>query len=87
MSTDPESLGFIAKLGGVLAAIAAPIVWIHTKLEKKADKEDVKKCLEHCEKLYQNAEKDRAVTRDLHDKAMGEIRQNQNVIIDILSRR
>ena len=41
MSADPDSIGLIAKIGGALAAAAAPIVWVHRKLEKKADKVDL----------------------------------------------
>jgi len=41
MSADPESIGLIAKISGVIAAAAAPIVWVHKQLDKKADKVDL----------------------------------------------
>lgn len=74
---DPEGFSILAKLLGVCAAIGVPIggAWkyhqsLEEKFDKKANAEEVAKCLGHIEKLYQNAEKDRALTRDLHEKQM-----------------
>lgn len=84
---DPESLSWIAKLMAPLGAVAAPVIWIHRRLDRKADREDVARCLGHIEKLYSNAEADRKLTRDLHDAAMLEISAGQKQIIDMLSRK
>lgn len=92
---DPESMSLTAKVLAGLAIVVPPIwgarSWIDKRLSKKADKEDVEKetanCLRHIEKLYENAEKDRAQTRDLHDKAMEAVRDGQQQIIQILTRR
>lgn len=56
-------------------------------VEKKAEKTETANCLRHIEELYRNAEKDRALTRDLHEKAMGQIQSNQTQLIQILARR
>lgn len=84
---DPEGMSLAAKVIGALSAVGAPIAWLYTQLGKKADKEDTKKCLEHIEKLYSNAEADRRQTRDLHDKAMEAVSEGQRTIIEILTRR
>jgi len=86
-SPDPETLGLIAKIGGVLAAAAAPIVWVHRQLDSKADKTEVARCLGHIESLYKNAEIDRKLTRDLHDSAMKEIHENQTELIRIVAKQ
>lgn len=84
---DPEGMSLLGKVVAAGAAVATPIVWLWKQLDKKADRDEVKKALDHIEKLYGNAEKDRAFTRDLHDKAMSEIRNNQTEIIRILAGR
>lgn len=92
---DPDETGLLATLIGAAVAIVTPFMfvrsWIERRLSTKADKtsteEGTKKCLEHIEKLYENAERDRAQTRDLHDKAMEGIREGQRQIIEILTRR
>ena len=56
---DPDSIGWMAKVTGVVGAITAPVVWLNSRLNNKADKEEVAKCLKHIETLYQNAESDR----------------------------
>lgn len=57
MSTpDPESLGLAAKVIGVLSAIAAPVIWIHTKLEKKADKSEVELHRQYFAKVFDKLE-------------------------------
>jgi hypothetical protein len=91
---DPESFGLLEKVLGAAAAIGVPIwgarTWLESRFAKKADKEAVTKenanCLRHIEKLYENAEEDRKLTRDLHDKAMERIQVNQTQLIDILGR-
>lgn len=71
---DPDSFGFWAT---VVTAVATPILWAEKRLNAKADKEDIRQ-------LYRNAEEDRRLTRDLHDKAMEAIRENQVQIIETL---
>ena len=38
---DPESFGLLGKVVGAFAVVAAPIGWLWTKLDKKADKHTV----------------------------------------------
>lgn len=38
---DPESFGLLGKVAIALTAVAAPIGWLWTKIEKKADKHTV----------------------------------------------
>lgn len=61
--------------------------YIDAKIGKKADKEEMTRALGHIEKLYENAEADRRLTRDLHDKAMERIQENQMQIVEIVSRK
>lgn len=70
-------MSLLAKVVAAGVAVVAPVwgarTWLDKRLAAKADKEDTDRCLKHIEKLYENAEKDRALTRDLHDKAMAQI--------------
>jgi len=88
---DPDSISWLTKaitgIAGISAAVTTPVIWFNRQLSKKADNTRVDKCLEHIEKLYENAEKDRAITRDLHDKAMDRVMDGQRQIIDMISRR
>lgn len=92
---DPESFGLLEKVFAGLAAVGVPIwgarTWLERRFARKADKEQCEKdnanCLRHIEKLYENAEEDRKLTRDLHDKAMQGIADGQRTIIEMLSRR
>ena len=87
MSTpDPEGMTLAAKVIAALVAVGTPITWLYSQLSKKADKEELAKCLKHIEKLYENAEDDRKLTRDLHDKAMESVAAGQQQIISILTR-
>lgn len=75
--------------GGILGAIAGGFgyhKYMEGKISKKADKEDVDNCLRHIESLYANAENDRRFTRDLFDRAMERIQENQTEIIRVISR-
>lgn len=91
---DPESFGLLEKVLGAAAAIGVPIwgarTWLDKRFAKKADREETTRenanCLRHIETLYQNAENDRALTRDLHEKQMDRIQQNQTQLIDIVGR-
>jgi hypothetical protein len=91
---DSESVVLLAQIVGAAAAVGGPIWAVHAYLEKrfskKADKESCSQenanCLRHIEKLYENAEEDRKLTRDLHDKAMERIQHNQTQLVDILGR-
>ena len=91
MAADPSSLSFFGAIGAGLAVIVSPILWIHRKLGEKANKEDTDRdtanCLRHIEKLYANAEADRALTRSLHERAMERVQENQTTIIGILAGR
>jgi hypothetical protein len=83
----PDDFSLLAKVLGAAVAIVTPI-WGFLKLwTGKADKSDTDKCLKHIEKLYENAEADRKLTRDLHDKAMESVSAGQRQIIEILTRR
>lgn len=91
---DPESFGLLEKIITAATAIGLPIwgarTWLDKRFAKKADKEETDKesanCLRHIEHLYENAEADRKLTRDLHDKAMERIQENQTQLIGILGR-
>ena len=87
MAADPESFGLLGKVAAAATVVLAPVGWLWTQLGKKADKIDLDKSLKHIEKLYENAERDRALVRDLHDRAMSEIRENQSQLIVILGRK
>lgn len=88
-------MGLLGKFIAAATAVVAPIwgarTWLENRFAKKADRADTEKttnkCLEHIEKLYQNAEEDRKLTRDLHDVAMKEVRENQTQLIHILAKR
>ena len=38
---DPDSLSWIAKIGGGLAVVIAPVAWVGKQLNLKADKKEV----------------------------------------------
>ena len=40
-SPDPESFSLLGKVIGAFAVVAAPVGWLWTKLDKKADKHSV----------------------------------------------
>lgn len=88
---DPDSFSFVEKVIAAGASVAMSVwgarTWLESKFSKKADKADIEKCLNHCERLYQNAEADRKLTRDLHDKAMEKISENQRTIIGVLTNK
>ena len=92
---DPEGISLLGKALGALAVIGTVVIaplwkgrnWLERRLASKADKADTANCLRHIESLYKNAEDDRKLTRDLHDKAMEAVRDGQQRIIDILTRR
>ena len=92
VENDPGFWKWVA--GGLVSLFGGGwgfLKWHHAQMEKKADKEATEKetanCLRHIEELYKNAESDRRLTRDLHDKAMEGIRSGQDRIIELLSRR
>jgi Mg2+ and Co2+ transporter CorA len=86
-----SDVGFWKWVAGTVASTFAGLFGYHKymdgKISKKADKDDVDRSFKHIEKLYENAEQDRKLTRDLHDSAMKEIAQGQRQIIDALTRR
>jgi len=101
MSAAPEELSFWSKVATGASALVLTLSAVlfstvqhrisgHARkieaLEKeKADKVEAARCLDHIEKLYGAAEDDRRFTRDLHDKAMTEIRDGQRQIIDAIA--
>jgi Mg2+ and Co2+ transporter CorA len=90
MSVDNDASFWKWVAGGLLSAISGGfgfIKWHQAQMAKKADKAEMANCLRHIEDLYKNAEKDRALTRDLHDRAMAGIAEGQRQIIDVLTRR
>ena len=58
------------KLEALAATIDHEVRCARIEIKGKADSEDVKKALGHIEKLFDNAEQDRKIMRDFHDKAM-----------------
>ena len=84
---DPESLSWLSRIIAPLGAVAAPVIWIHRQLNGKADKAEVSRCLEHIEKLYENAESDRKLMRDLHDSAMQTIQNDYHEIVRIITQK
>ncbi len=72
-------------IGGAVTGGFGYHKYMEGKISKKADKEDVANCLRHIESLYANAEKDRAFTRDLFDRAVERIQENQTEIIKVVS--
>lgn len=77
-------------LGAVVAGVGGFFgyhKYLDSRFGKKADKDETARCVRHIEKLYENAEADRKMTRDLHDKAMEGVRDGQRQIIEILTRR
>lgn len=89
MSVDNDVSFWKWVAGGLVSLISGGfgfIKWHQGQMSRKADKDEMTRCLGHIEKLYENAEKDRALTRDLHDKAMTSINEGQRHIIELLSR-
>lgn len=89
MLTGPDDVTLFAKVLAAGAAIIAPIWgafhYLNGRFDKKSDKEETERCQRHIERLYENAEKDRALTRDLHEKAMDQISENQTQLIHVLT--
>lgn len=83
-----------AWIAGIGGSLVAAWKYLEARLEKKADKTDVVELLkridktnDHVEKLYENAERDRRFTRDLHDKGMDTIVTNQREIMTMMRSR
>lgn len=90
MSVDNDVSFWKWVAGGLVSLISGGfgfIKWHQSQMAKKADKADMANCLRHIEELYKNAEKDRKLTRDLHDDQMKAVNEGQRMIIDILTRR
>lgn len=92
MEIQPDDVKTAGTLMGSLSAIAAVVVGafkfnrakkeaLEAKFESKADKADVTKALTHIERLYENAERDRKLMRDLHDEAMREVSNSTKLIL------
>jgi len=62
---DPESFGLLAKVIAAGTAVMAPIGWLYTKLDKKADKHAVNNSI-HEVKLEQTHQRD--IQAKLFDK-------------------
>jgi ABC-type phosphate transport system auxiliary subunit len=66
MSTpDPESFGLLAKVIAAGTALLAPVGWIYTKLDKKADKHTVNN---HVQELKLEQTHQRDIQAKLFDK-------------------
>jgi hypothetical protein len=65
-----------------LLAIVGGTAWrgLHTRIEEKADRDDMQRALAHIETLFDKAEDDRKFTRDLFDKAI-EVQRGQHAEI------
>jgi Mg2+ and Co2+ transporter CorA len=90
MSVDDDASFWKWVAGGLVSAISGGfgfLKWHQAQMARKADAVDTANCLRHIERLYVNAEADRKLTRDLHDKAMEGIREGQGRIIELLTRR
>ena len=61
--------------------------YMESKIAKKADLEEVKRCLGHIEKLYENAEQDRKTVHECVDKLGDQIHANHVEIIKELGRK
>lgn len=92
MEIQPDDVKTAGTIMGSISAIAAAVVGafkfnqakkeaLDAKFDSKADKEDVTKALTHIEKLYENAERDRKLMRDLHDEAMREVSNSTKLIL------
>ncbi len=93
MSTpDPEGMSLLAKVMASAAAVVGPLwgihKWIDGRLDKKANKDDMKRCLEHIDRLYQNAEQDRAETRSgferITDKLTERMDENHRHVVGLI---
>src|SRR4051812_31993750 len=80
--------GIGTSIVGAWKFIDAKLSALGARVDAKADKADLAAMLErldktnqHIERLYENAEKDRRFTRDLHDKGMDTIVTNQREIM------
>ena len=94
MSVPEPDLILLAQVIGAAVVVIGPLwaagTWFEHRLAKKADKIEWEKMnakhFEHIEKLYENAEADRKLTRDLHDSAMRAINESQQTIIAAITR-
>jgi hypothetical protein len=87
-----------AKIERVTINADSKIEKLNTRLEEKADLADFtslqqalaeheKNATRHFEKLYQNAESDRKLTRDLHDQQMQTQSLNMHQILQAINSR
>ena len=67
---DPESFGLLGKVIGAFAVVAAPVGWLWTKLDKKADKHAVANS-------FQKVENEMAVHRGYFKDVFNQMRENE----------
>ena len=67
---DPEGFSLLATIAGALTAIGAPIGWLWTKLDKKADKHAVANS-------FQKVENELAVHRGYFKDVFNQMRENE----------
>ena len=82
IDSDP---GFWKWVAGSLATVGGSMFGYHkymeSKIAKKADADDLKRCLTHIEKLYENAEQDRRTVHECVDKLGDQIHANHVQVI------
>jgi len=86
IDSDPSFWKWVS--GGVLGAVSGGFgyhKYMESKIAKKADQEEVRRCLGHIEKLYENAEKDRRTVHECVDKLGDQIHSNHIEVIRELS--
>lgn len=89
---DADGMTLLGKLliagGTVAAAMVVPVLkarsWVEKKLDTKADKSVTDQCIKHIEKLYENAETDRKLTRDLFEEAVRSSNANHRDLVNLL---
>lgn len=92
---DPSIFAHLLDKAWAVVGVLLGVVWkdhdsklkeTAERLDKKADKDDLKHALEHIEKLYLRAEEDREKVRERSERNMTQMIQMRKEIIDELRR-
>lgn len=84
---ESQAIAAIEKITeSIRAQIDHEVRCVRVELKQKADTDDVKKALENIERLFEKAEVDRKVTRDLFDKAMETQQTRHDQIMQMINR-
>ena len=67
---DPDSLGWLAKIGTGLAVIVSPVIWVHKQLGSKANKKDV-------EETFKKVNDELVIQRGYVAKLFDQVRENE----------